>query len=283
MDTILNLKHRIREKLGAPIKKMSLTYGGRRILNNNETIAECNIHEEAILRLLVYALGGGTYCRGCILPELIRFSANVSLKCTETFSFDDEQLLHCLKNELNRVDQNAINIIMECVDTCGTTWDELEVDDANYFQNYAEKRRSEATNYFTGTICRMISRYVKQNRTTQTLQNENYSVNDKNVDTSVSMEPVTIEWLTFLHETRCPICFFRFTIDQSVIKTSNRLPMMVCSVSNKHIICLNCCANLHSCPLCNGKLLQDISLSQSTIESINQAQDNLEKYCFPSQ
>lgn len=60
------------------------------------------------------------------------------------------------------------------------------------------------------------------------------------------------------------------------------MPMALCSVSDKHIICQDCCQNIHLCPLCNGTLATNISPAQSMIDEIKEARNKLEDYCFPS-
>ncbi|CAF3816902.1 unnamed protein product [Rotaria sordida] len=58
--------------------------------------------------------------------------------------------------------------------------------------------------------------------------------------------------------------------------------MSLCSVSNKHIVCHDCCQRVCICPLCNGTLVDNISLAQSMIDTIEEVRKNLEDYCFPS-
>lgn len=61
-----------------------------------------------------------------------------------------------------------------------------------------------------------------------------------------------------------------------------RTPMILCSVSDKHIVCYECCESLELCPLCNGKLVADLLPARSLIDSIKDAQRKLEDYCFPA-
>lgn len=57
--------------------------------------------------------------------------------------------------------------------------------------------------------------------------------------------------------------------------------MVVCSVSDKHLICSDCSPELKLCPLCNGKLVGEIKQSQEMIDQIKEALIKLNEYCFP--
>jgi serine/threonine protein kinase len=60
------------------------------------------------------------------------------------------------------------------------------------------------------------------------------------------------------------------------------MPLLLCSVSDKHIACQNCYQHLEVCPLCNGRLNSNILVAQSVIDSINESGKKIENYCFPT-
>lgn len=57
--------------------------------------------------------------------------------------------------------------------------------------------------------------------------------------------------------------------------------MVLCSTSDKHVVCQDCCQALPRCPLCNGTLAENIAPARSMIDSIVKARHELESYCFP--
>jgi serine/threonine protein kinase len=58
--------------------------------------------------------------------------------------------------------------------------------------------------------------------------------------------------------------------------------MALCTVSDKHAVCRDCCRGLLLCPLCDGTLVTTIPIAQSMIDAIKEARKKLEDYCFPS-
>jgi hypothetical protein len=82
-DTVASLKRQIREKEGTPVTQIRLMFAGK-LLENDRTLSDYNIQKESTLHQTL-RLGEGPYCSGCILPALIRFSADVSLQCAEKY------------------------------------------------------------------------------------------------------------------------------------------------------------------------------------------------------
>jgi hypothetical protein len=226
-DTILTLKRRVREKEGIPVLKMIFMRG--KILDNDKTLSDYQIDEKSTI-YMQYRMGGGFYCAGCILPALVYLSANVSLQCGENLSFDDVQLLHSIKTKLTSLNNGITEAIINCIETCGSKWSDIEDDDANYFQDHAERRRSQAVDRFIDAICNMINPYIKEYRTSKMIEKMPYAVdyknlygnNCKNDSESTLTKPIDVDWVTFLHETRCPICFYRFSNVQHETNTPNR-------------------------------------------------------------
>ncbi|CAF2677744.1 unnamed protein product [Rotaria sp. Silwood2] len=60
------------------------------------------------------------------------------------------------------------------------------------------------------------------------------------------------------------------------------MPMILCSVNDKHIVYRDCCKDLHLCLLYNRQLKNNISIYQTMIDAIQEARNKLEDYCFPS-
>jgi hypothetical protein len=219
-DTILSVKRQVREKEGMSVPRIRLMYAGK-ILENDETLSNYNIPKESTFQLM-FKFGGGSYCIGCILPALICLSAHVSLQCGEKLTFDNEQLLHSIKTKCISLNNGITEAIMNCIETCGHVWDYIENDDADYFRIHAKQRQLQAINEFTGAICGMINPYIKKYRTLNMLKSTQVSMYYKAAYQSTLTEPIDIDWLTFLHETRCPICFCRFSNVQLAANILNR-------------------------------------------------------------
>jgi hypothetical protein len=219
-DTILSVKRQVREKEGMPLRRIRLIYAGK-FLENDETLSNYKILKESTFQLM-FPFDGGSYCIGCIRPALICLSAHVSLQCGKKLTFDNEQLLHSIKTKLISLNNGIKEAIMNCIETCGHEWDYIENDDAEYFRNHAEQRQIQAINEFTGAICRIINPYIEKYRTLNMLKSTQVSIYYKAAYQSTLTEPIDIDWLTFLHETRCPICFCRFSNVQLATNVPNR-------------------------------------------------------------
>jgi hypothetical protein len=219
-DTIRSVKRQVREKEGMPLRRIQLMYAGKS-LENDETLSNYKIPKESTFELM-FRLGGGSYCIGCILPALICLSAHVSLQCGEKLTFDKEQLLHSIKTKLISLNNGITEAIMNCIETCGHEWNCIENDDADYFRNHAEQRQLQAINKFTGAICSMIKPYIEKYRTLNMLKSTQDSIYYEAAYKSTLTKPIDIDWLTFLHETRCPICFCRFSNVQLATNIPNR-------------------------------------------------------------
>jgi hypothetical protein len=215
-DTILSLKGPVREKEGIPMDRMRLSYLGTN-LANDKTLANYKITNYGSIYLR-YALGGGSYCPGCIIPLLICLSAHVSLQCGEELSFNSEQILHSIKTKLTNLNTGAVKAVIGCIETCGHARCTLQNDDADYFQDHAER----AIDLFTGAICNMINPYIEKYRTSNLLSSIKNSIKYDAAYESTLTKPIDIDWLTFLHETRCPICFCRFSNVQLATNVPNK-------------------------------------------------------------
>lgn len=221
-DTVLDLKRKIRSRENLPLFRMRLTYNSKP-LENNEQLRVYNIRQESTISGRM-SCGGSSYCAGCIQPALICLSANVSLQCAEQLSScDNTQLLYSIRTKLNSLDTNALNAVIYCLETCSKQWNELQIDDTNFFQNHEEQRKSDAIDLFIGAICRMINDYLKKYRTLEILKD----IKD------IFTEPTKVDWFKIMHETRCPICFCRFTSSQSTTDNESNRYFDSISVSTK--------------------------------------------------
>jgi hypothetical protein len=219
-DTILSLKRQVREIERMPLGLIILSFSGK-CLENDRTFLDYEMEKESTIQLLC-RMGGGSYCVGCIFPALTCLSAHVSLQCDENISFDDKQLLHSIKTRLLSLNNGVTEAIINCIETCGYEWNALENDDADYFQDHAQRRQSQAINTFIGAICKMINPYLEKYRTSKMLESMKHSIDYKPANESILTKPIDIDWLTFLHGTRCPICFCRFNNVQPVTNAPNR-------------------------------------------------------------
>ena len=57
--TIINIKNKIKDKLGVPIQEQNLTYGGKQ-LNDDKTLEYYDITEEATIQMSMSLKGGVT-------------------------------------------------------------------------------------------------------------------------------------------------------------------------------------------------------------------------------
>lgn len=212
-ETLIELKRKIREKTGLSLSRMKIVLPGSKYLSlyrNSPTISDIGLMNESTIQ--VYATHEGCYyCIGCMLPQLIHLSANISLECnsqsySEYFSEankpqflrDLEKQFVCLGNEIKRT-------VLDCIRRCGREWHDIEIEDANYFKfNIEEMKRKEAIQLFVDAMAGMIFSYLKSHRT------------------STKNAPISIDWFKFLHETRCPICLCRFTINNNQPNSPNR-------------------------------------------------------------
>lgn len=225
-DTIRSLKQQIRDREKTPMARTKLRWRGNSF-NNLKTFLDYGVTQETTIQLY-YAMGGGSYCQGCILPALICLSAHVSLQCGEDLSFDDYQLLHSIKNGLAILNHAATEAIIGCINTCTREWDTDEYDDAEYFQDHAIRRHDQAIDKFLGAICGIINHYIEKYRTPKMIKRTQQAINYENayknpdITDPEANSRIKIDWLTFLHETRCPICFCRFNHVQPKSDAPNR-------------------------------------------------------------
>lgn len=190
-------------------------------LENDRTLLDYDIKKESTVHLML-RMGGGSYCIGCEIPVLICLSAHVSLQCGEKLTFDDEQLLYSIQAKLISLNNGISEAIINCITSCGREWTTLENDDADYFQNHTQQRQFQAINTFIGTICKMIRPYLEKYRSAEVIEKTTHLIGYKTAMKSEQNKPIDVGWLTFLHESRCPICFCRFNNVQPTANIPNR-------------------------------------------------------------
>ena len=139
------------------------------------------------------------------------------MACYDDLSFDAGQLLCSVQSKLGGLTSGALEAVIHCIESCGQKWDILETDDADYFKDHEKRRHSEATLTFIWVMGHMILSYLEVYRQSTKAENTQNSINNKS-----PQHTVKIEWLHFLHETRCPICFCRFSDVQPVTNAPNR-------------------------------------------------------------
>jgi hypothetical protein len=111
-----------------------------------------------------------------------------------------------------------VEVVIGCIETCRHEKGTLQNDDANYFGDHVER----AINLFTGAICNMINRYVEKYRTSKMIEKTKQAIYYEVANKSSLTKPVDIDWLTFLHKTRCSICFCRFSNGKLPTNVPNR-------------------------------------------------------------
>lgn len=225
-DTILSLKRQVRKKKMVPIDRMKLRCKGR-FLDDERTLSDYSITKDDFL-IVSYSMGGETYCLGCIVPALICLSANVSLQCQDTLPSDGQELLRSIQVTLAILNNNAMEAIMDYVQSCKKNWSPLEIEDVEFFQNHTARRHSQAISSFIGAICHMIKPYLERYRKPKAVKDNQSSIYSTNnyysieSEKSILTEPISRDWFNYLHQTRCPICFYRFTYAQIASNTPNR-------------------------------------------------------------
>ena len=148
-DTVLELKSKIRAEENIWPQFIKLIFRSR-FLEDYKTLSDYGIEEESRIIAFKNPFDMEPYC-SCDFHALIYLSAQVSLQCGDTSTFDEQQLLHSIKTKLTSLGNGATEIVLDCIQTCG-----YENKDNDYFPYYLSK----ATFDFTCTIIRMAKLYL---------------------------------------------------------------------------------------------------------------------------